>query len=70
MNDAQKLQKIKDIYQTIKLDTNKKLISSHVRYNLEGALYDLENTNADIVACNTIRRACDQLAEIEKVLEI
>lgn len=68
MDDTQKLQKIADIYETLKLNPDKSLTSSHVRHNLEGALIDLDRLEADEVCRNTIRRAIKQLSDIERFL--
>lgn len=43
----------------------------HARYNLDGALIDIEHSDgrADEVCRRTIRRVIRQLAEVEQILE-
>ena len=44
--------------------------NKHARFNLEGALADLTNSNGnDAVTRRTINRVCEQLAEAERALK-
>lgn len=64
----QKIEQIAAIYETRKRNDDGTYTSNHMRFNLEGALYDLERAEADPVCLRTIRRIVEQLASIETVL--
>lgn len=70
--ETETLNRIASAYETrteTVLDGVKCSESTHARYNLEGALYDMDRTGkADDICCNTVRRVIKQLAEIERAL--
>jgi hypothetical protein len=70
MTDAEKLDKIREIYETktpIEGFPRGKT-STHIRHNLDGAMIDLERQGADKICLGTLQRIKGQLLEIEKVL--
>lgn len=70
MTPQEKLQHIAAIYETLTPMGGGRHQSTHARHNLEGALIDMERTGfADAVSLRTVRRVCEQLAEIEQILE-
>ncbi len=69
MTPTEKLRKIAAIYEVRRKTGKNTYTSSHARYNLEGALLDLERTGkADEICLKTIRRVLTQLAKIEELL--
>jgi len=68
MSPEEKLTKITKIYETRRKNDDGSYTTNHARYNLEGALYDLERKGADELCLKTIRRVVEQLASIETVL--
>ncbi len=69
MSPEEKLQKIAEVYERREpMPDGMGHKSSHARYNLEGALYDLERQGADEICLNTIRRVIAQLGVIETIL--
>lgn len=69
--DAEKLERIKQLYDTIEPMGGRHERSSHARHNLEGALIDMQRTGKmDAVCEHTIQRVAHQLSQIEDILGI
>lgn len=70
MTAEEKLAKIAEIYDH-KRTVDGNTVSNHARYNLWGAILDLErNDKVDAVCMQTLYRVMTQLSEIEKYLPL
>jgi hypothetical protein len=71
MTAEEKLKEIRALYDTVRTNKDGLKVSSHLRHNLEGAIYDLGRTGqADTICLSTLNRIADTLGEIERVLGI
>lgn len=72
MTADEKLKQIASIYETRRpIEGGHGDVTDHIRHNLEGALDDMERTGkADAACIDTVKRAIDQLVQIEDVLGI
>lgn len=71
MTPAGKLDKLRQIYETVSINKDGIPVSTHAGYNLAGAIFDLSRQGkADKVTLRTLRRVRGQLAEMAKVLGI
>lgn len=68
----EKIKQIVAVYETERpMDDGHGMMTNHIRYNLEGALYDMERTGkADASCIRTVKRAIDQLVQIEAILGV
>lgn len=69
MNAEKKLEKIKEIFETVSVDKDGLNRSTHAALNLAGAIIDLEESGkCDKTVLITLRRVRNQLREIGKVI--
>ena len=70
MTPSDRLKKIAQIYER-RYKKNDLNVTTHLYYNLAGAIIDLERTKkADKVIMNTLHDALKRLAKIGKLLEL
>lgn len=72
MTDAQKLAKIRRIFETVRAvkGDERAQVSTHAAYNLEGAIISIEHDagRCERSTMRTLRRVCKQLYDIGAVI--
>lgn len=71
MTPAQKLAKIKAIYETVSITKDGMRVTSHAGYNLDGVIHDIGATGeCDKTSLATLRRVRNQLSQIGRILGV